>query len=379
MANHRSTTSLTPKKESKPRARLQKAGKRSSSRNSHTEVIRRPTHSSLFWGGLVDDDAATGVAIRVGGDQPASTFDHLSTTQPQPPIQAIFSVSSTRSIESISNYPEDEMDNGYVRRAKTPCFWIGALDCKSTYDQFDPTNALADQYQDILPPRNFTPYPELSHQRPRKALRKVKGQQSLRDLVTCHRLSIVSTTSSASDSEDTLVGTPSFQISPRSENFPDLDKPRQFQGVEARELPTSSQENDIGFRICLDLLTNELATALFKKHPADGLEKASRLQILLMIEAYEAVQERIRQDSHPNSHMSTMLDNWLAALYSLYDESPSTRTSSIHSSNSASPPLPKRSSKRQPGKDSIDFGDFHFDFESGEKLRAWGAKDERPT
>jgi len=276
----------------------------------------------------------------------------------------------------------EEMDFDYVRRtrAKTPCLWIGQLDHKYDKNPMDPAEELASQYQDILPPRNFTPYPELEHFRPRKALRKVKGQLSLRDMVTCHRLSITSDASNGSDT-DTLVGSPTSQISPLSGKF-SFTKSEKSEEPETVENPTPRpdvQDNDVGFQICLDLLTNELATGLFKQHPSEELEKASGLQILLMIEAYEAVKQQLCQSPHVTDQTEQMLDNWLAALYTLYDGRTSTHSSSFKSERRTADTSPLMTSRPSTGKrQSGVFPDFHFDFEEEGRLRAWAARDARP-
>lgn len=278
-------------------------------------------------------------------------------------------------------------------RPKTPCFWIGQLDRKfeSDTESFDPTAILADEYQDELPPRNFTPFPDSGRLRTRK-LRRSKGQASLRELVTCHRFSMISmdsdssTSSSNSDSE-TLVGTPStHQPSPTSDRFsfckPEVSEVSEVSEVENITPPKSpTKDENIGFQICLDLLTNELATALYKQHPAEGLEKASGLQILLMIEAYEAVQQQIRQDPHVSVHAAHMMDNWLMALYKLYDERIASKIAppEYRIEGRYSPVLPTKSmdrnSKRSSKKGSADLGIFKFEFE--DELQAWGARDIR--
>lgn len=82
----------------------------------------------------------------------------------------------------------------------------------------------------------------------------------------------------------------------------------------------------------MDLLTNELATALFKQHPSENHDRASGLQVLLMIEAYETLQQHVRKeiqeaavagkevDDHVRN-MEAILDRWLESLYAIYDSS----------------------------------------------------------
>jgi len=333
-----------------------------------------------------NDDAVTGAKYEEdkGADQPHHILDHLLQTKPlNRELSFCLSVLSAHSLDSISNYPPEGMDVNYVRRtrAKTPCLWIGQLEANYDENRMDPAEELASQYQDILPLRNFTPYPELEHFKPRKALRKVKGQLSLRDVVTCHRLSITSNASNSSDT-DTLVGTPTSQISPLSGKF-SFTKSEISEEPETVEItpsrPVSQDNGDVGFQICLDLLTNELATGLFKQHPEDSVEKASGLQILLMIEAYEAVKKQLCQSPKVTNQTVKMLDNWLAALYTLYDGHVLPRSSSFKSERRSvdiSPLMTPRSKRSR--RHSREFGDFQFDFEEGGRLRAWGARDERP-
>ncbi|EHL00957.1 hypothetical protein M7I_3075 [Glarea lozoyensis 74030] len=50
-----------------------------------------------------------------------------------------------------------------------------------------------------------------------------------------------------------------------------------------------------GFQICLDLLTSELTAAFFQRHPMEDQKRASRLQIQLLIEAYEDLLQQVQQ------------------------------------------------------------------------------------
>ncbi|KAK0715085.1 hypothetical protein B0H67DRAFT_644875 [Lasiosphaeris hirsuta] len=108
--------------------------------------------------------------------------------------------------------------------------------------------------------------------------------------------------------------------------------------------------DDVGLQICSDLLVDELAKVFYggegrgKRHssygsqgPAgDGGERAKKLQLLLLIEAYEATLETCRRevswppvvrgtggDRTRRKHVREVvgiLDHWLGSLYSIYDE-----------------------------------------------------------
>jgi hypothetical protein len=239
-------------------------------------------------------------------------------------------------------YPSiQEIKEPIRRRAKTPVFAIGQLERKSTIRPIDKSQILADQYKEILPPRAFTPCADqrqIKRLTPKK-LRKIKCQVSLRDLVR-DQAKLSSPTTAYSDAE-TLVGSESPPTSPLSQKFKDIDKDilplartKKTQSSiqdDGRTLSTTSSDfsNDIALKITIDLLTNELATALFKHHPAEISDRASGLQILLMIEAYETVQQHVRQriwDRHvkgmSNDHVQDVediLERWLKVLYSVYD------------------------------------------------------------
>lgn len=70
------------------------------------------------------------------------------------------------------------------RRAKTPVFFIGQLESKKVSAEL--AQSLAQQYQDILPTRSYTPSVINEHELAQplhRCIRRIKSQQSLRDLV----------------------------------------------------------------------------------------------------------------------------------------------------------------------------------------------------
>jgi hypothetical protein len=95
---------------------------------------------------------------------------------------------------------------------------------------------------------------------------------------------------------------------------------------------TPGPDDDIALQMVTELLTNELCSALFKHHPREKGDRASSLQILLMIEAYENLQQQVRREgyeSHITGHVGKghveavdgILDHWLEVLYDMYDRS----------------------------------------------------------
>jgi hypothetical protein len=271
-------------------------------------------------------------------------------TEPPPPTVYLLNNKPEKLSEySISVYSSEEMDHRLRqrRRAKTPVFAIGQLEGKNLGTRpVDKAQALAAQYQAELPSRSITPYvegdlPKLT----RKTLRKIKCQISLRDLMKDQSERPLSIPNSDTD---TLVGStsPTSQLSPTKGEFDQeevaLFKTHQnpYLMDDEADCSRSALDHNIGLKICVDLLTNELATALFRQHPAESEDRASGLQILLLIEAFEGIQRQARQRRH-NSHVTeqiadhyveeveNILNHWLEVLYSVYDQSQENRNSKI--------------------------------------------------
>ena len=279
--------------------------------------------------------------------------------------QTIFTTERIVISPSIYSLDMMELDSQILRRtrAKTPCFWVGQLDEKSC----DSLNVLASEYQAELPFRTRSPYNPVGPETLPRTVRKVKGQQSLRETLKHER-------QYSSDAE-TLVGseTSSPQASPSSAVFPSKVSKMYQEPTEYQDTPRQQTEehNDIGLRICLDMLTNEMAAALFRQHPVENLDRTSGLQIMLMIEAYESVQQRIRQDMHqlhlatpnPNHVMAAeqMLDHWIDALYALHDQSEAKKAQKLNPLTSISHRASL--SKLRPQPSSLDSADIFFDCE----------------
>jgi len=238
-----------------------------------------------------------------------------------------------RTETSIHKCQSDEMDAERLRRtsAKTPVFAVEQLERNQATQQVDKTQTLAEQYQALLPPRGFTPC-MISSPKPAqkdKTLRKVKCQLSLRDMVK--EQSNRGHSVAYSDSE-TLIGSdsPTLPSSPTDAEFKRVELPV-IDPYAQVSFQSAACGDDVGLKICIDLLTNELATALFRQHPTEGQDRASGLQILLMIEAYETIQKNVRQQlcdpqitQEMTDHVTSvdeLLRYWLKVLYSVYDQS----------------------------------------------------------
>ena len=292
--------------------------------------------------------------------------------------------------ESTSLYSQYELKHEELRRtrAKTPVFRIGQLENEPCTDSgklsngIDTVMALAQEYQAVLPPRGFTPCPQSTAPNVRRnGLRRVKCQDSLRDVVMTHpgnshsgsleitfedseqdsslvessvlpqvlvencrkrsrppgaryprrpcdshftrRYSSDSETLLGSDSEPS-PNSPILHYFPKSD--PDAIEMVRDSGVHEETSDLTIPENDIGFQLCMDLLTNNLATALQRQHPLEPGSRVSGLQILLMIEAYESLQQKLNQEQdhvteRGGEHVSDVLDHWLHALRSIYEQS----------------------------------------------------------
>jgi hypothetical protein len=248
------------------------------------------------------------------------------------------SLPSRFSVGSAGEFSQKEFNNSIFRRkrAKTPVFAAGQLEQKVALEAAqDTAQFLAEQYRAILPKRAITPNitPLLTTSTPKtqlKALRKIKSQQSLRDMVNDQ---------SARSSWDsrTLVNSHAGS-SPTSPTDSHGDNDEPFAVKSHRDLKHHDEElldsepeteDEAGLWICMDLLTSELAKAFFRKHPVENEDRASRLQILFMIEACEGVQHRIRRKRHSCRVMGKneesmreaeeVLEHWLQVLYHIYD------------------------------------------------------------
>jgi hypothetical protein len=346
MLGHRPATpsETTPHQE---RRRLQKKLQEQKSNESFYsckeifDVVRAQSCLTIF--STESDDDLTSIPDH----QNLENKQGWGTPPPPPTVYLLNNKPENPSEYSISVYSSEEMDPRLQqrRRAKTPVFAIGQLEGKNLgTSPVDKAQALAAQYQDELPSRSMTPYVEEDLPKfTRKTLRKVKCQMSLRDLVKDQSERPLSTLSSDTD---TLVGSasPTSQLSPTKGEF-DQEEVALFKThrnpylmVNEADCSRSALDHNIGLKICVDLLTNELATALFRQHPAESEDRASGLQILLLIEAFEGIQRQARQRRH-NLHrqtadhyveeMENILNHWLEVLYLVYDQSQEKRNSKI--------------------------------------------------
>lgn len=262
---------------------------------------------------------------------------------------------STCSDGSNWSYTSEEIEERVFpkRRAKTPVLFVGQLESnRHSNDKPDLARILAEQYCALLPQRTWTPCTKevVVESTQKKTLRKIETQQNLRSLVSdCPRLSFYPDSETLVGSEMTSPDSPTpmgdhhkilpaFEryekgaCSEEEEDFPwpwDDGQKKQLMILEKEgfldnnedSLSTNSHvDADIGLQICLDLLTNKLAGAAFRHHPAESEFRASGLQIWLMIEAYESVRHHLQQEYSGDyvGPIEAVLSHWLQALYSVY-------------------------------------------------------------
>lgn len=224
-------------------------------------------------------------------------------------------------------------------RAKTPVFSVGQLEASHPPPKLMVgSEFLAEQYKAILPLRIVTtihkPNPPKRAESWRR-IRKVKGDECLYLLAK-----EPSRTSSISDSE-TLVG--SEPASPLSPSFAHLETEKHtildVAGAEKhmfreKEIMqdddlASQFDTDVALNLCMELLTSKLANSVSRHHPLEKKGRSSSLQVLLMIEAYEKVQQQVRRRLHgPHVErgerqrlrdVDMILEHWLQVLFSVYD------------------------------------------------------------
>ncbi|EDO02068.1 predicted protein [Sclerotinia sclerotiorum 1980 UF-70] len=181
-------------------------------------------------------------------------------------------------------YPTENMES-LPRRAKTPVFFIGQLERKAM--EHDPSERLASEYQTVLP------------QRPSDSETLVGSDRGSSPRGSIYK---------EDEKDDTFrfkdVSSPAYEPSEKTSQLDQVDQ-------------------DISLQICSDLLTSKLTTALHQNHAVGQENKVSSLEILLMIEAYESIRKELLSDPrdlHVTYAAETALDQWIQALYTIYED-----------------------------------------------------------
>jgi hypothetical protein len=198
-------------------------------------------------------------------------------------------------------------------------------------DSLNAAHIFAQEYISLLPPRMFTPSLRAPTPQPRnplrRGLRRVKSLGSLR-----HSAMVSARVSTCSvSSGDTLFGTaPSSPLHSTTFDHDDVELTSIEENI--RSVPRSPLVSEnVGLQICLDLLTTELAGVMVRQHPMESQARTSRLQILLMIEGYEAAQRNLwlkilgtslrGKELEVFRSANELLENWIQALYCIFDHS----------------------------------------------------------
>lgn len=262
-------------------------------------------------------------------------------------------VSEVPQIPQVPEVPEiPEQPARLRRRPKTPIRRIGELEGYTEQAMNERCTGSTEGAEANRETRTKTASPTTP-----KSLRKVGGQHDLR------RTSLDSDDAPKSPNfsdVDTIVGSESPPISARrrrndsnysfrssgswssnsTSSFYSVTSEKDFAIPEAKDgtapMKASNINQDIctkpldfahniEMQICLDLLKQDLSSALSPKNPSDS---TLALQIWLMIESYESMKQRLQQQLLKQNGLGSKktseftfqaLDHWLEALYSVYN------------------------------------------------------------
>ena len=216
---------------------------------------------------------------------------------------------------ALDSMKEVEIEVKRRTNSKTPICAIGQLEMKNPDFPINPTaEDLAQIYQNFLPSPPLTPRPQQPSSSPE--------QQTTTNMNNHH------------DLHDHLHGQPSSPAWTEAETLYSHDSAAYGQNSNGTfaDFPPQQEKNknkNPGLQLCLDLLTRELAGVFFQQHPKERQDRASRLQIQLMIEVYEDILLQLQQKPHLLRSMgmrerdrldtADVLRHWLEVLYYLYE------------------------------------------------------------
>lgn len=322
-------------------------------------------------------------SAKLGGRSPADGA-HVQAqrsleppTPPRSPARIIpkFSqplTNNTPAQESTCSSPPTSSTSKMRRRAKTPVFSIGQLEGiprpSHAPGRASSVDLIADQYRALLehrrtsldtgsePPSSGTPlhdeygpFPALRRHSSEYLHDSGETRTSTPPPRQCSVEPAVMTGSPTSD-DGTLVSFEEETVFFKPISFSPEDSPSSPLPSSPSLLPPplpparySSPDHDgrdgsssgnLGLQICLDLLTRELSSALAacpsrasSSSSSSCLPATSALQVWAMIEAYEALRDRLllagrEQDSEREewrSSLELMFDVWLRALYEIHE------------------------------------------------------------
>lgn len=232
------------------------------------------------------------------------------------------------------------------RRAKTPVHTIGQLEGESFRGDLFKTgrftagaDLVAAQYQALLDPHDAESIHTDPHSEPPMSRApSLDVTAYLKPQLSAGDLQFKSSGSLSAPEQDALANSPaasdgtlvdfdeeaiyfkplSFSTEPPSPLR--ALKSIQDQPHQRPESIFAGHDANVGLQICTELLTRELAMAMFDKGGASS--DSSALQILVMIEAYERLRDVVLEMQAQRGDLGgveTMFDTWLGALYSLHD------------------------------------------------------------
>jgi hypothetical protein len=222
--------------------------------------------------------------------------------------------------------------------SKTPVTAIGQLEEKTNVCPLLPdTDFQAKEYISLLPNIADTDIYDKrsSNFCPMKSLRRIESEDNLR---STERSSTINGPGGSEYSISTLEKYRADSPPHFGETFDNLkchEMPQNFKPEDKSymisQLQSSQESSYLGMQICLRLLTKELTEAICCQHPEDifGEAAASKLQIILLINAYEGLLAKCRlglltntmNGSHHADFLSSirLLNHWLNVLYTLYE------------------------------------------------------------
>lgn len=279
---------------------------------------------------------------------PATDANDIPNLIPELAHLATQTASSRPSLDSSStSSPASSTSTASTmrRRAKTPVHTIGQLEGEAfTRDLFKGgkltggADLVAAQYQALLDPHDAESIHTNPHSEPPMSRAPsldvtayLKPQLSAGDLQfksssSLHAPEQAAVANSPAASDGTLVAFDEEAIYFKPLSFsPEPPSPlRALKNIQEqphqRPESTFGGHANVGLQICTELLTRELAMAMFDKGGASS--DSSALQILVMIEAYERLRDTVLDMQAQRGGLDgveTMFDTWLASLYSLHD------------------------------------------------------------
>ncbi|KAI0133566.1 hypothetical protein BJ170DRAFT_166332 [Xylariales sp. AK1849] len=293
----------------------------------------------LWKSGIITDDVDP---LLLGSSQKSPShalnvipeFAHLSVSDAKP--RKLSGIGPSVSPSTIST--RSSLGSGMRRYAKTPVLRIGQLEALAVGDQataqqdVSSVELLAESYRALLDSRcsfmtdRFYDASESLDQEPYGF--EVKPDLGSSDLPVRTVVDIPLTPKgdmgSPTSDDGTLVGFEEDTIYLKPVSFSPEARSPCPNGNESSRIITSMVStipDDPSLKICFDLLTRELSSAV-SDSPVRPSAETSALQIWVMIEAYEKLRNQVQEMSLEAGHarsIQSMFDMWLRSLYTIHD------------------------------------------------------------